>query len=450
MENITLDFEQAKAKHLLFKSKLRAILYGAEVDEAPVLSHHECTVGKWIYNHALKAYGHIPEMMEMECVHADIHTKARDLIKLYKEGKVNAARIGLNDMEKIADRLVGLLSIVEQKIGGSSQSVAMPKYQPNEISIQELFELARANEELDRIIKQQSGTLLKERQLLFDMFMQLPAPIYIVKGAEHVFELINPLGQELIGKKEVLGRKVRDVFPELEGKGYFEIMDKVFQNNEPFFGKELPVQIIKGDGKKHDLFVNISYLPFKETNDEANGILCFAYDVTETVLSRKRIQENEERFRFLSDAMPVQSWTAGADGNVDYVNQRTVDYFNKAATDIAGEGWKEVVHPDDIHLINEKWTASLQTLQPYEAEFRLRNKNGQYRWHLTRANAFVNADGEVKWFGSNTDIHDMKLLQEQIQHSYEDLEVKVRFRNLELEEANMELQKKIEELSAKK
>ena len=82
---IQLDFEQAKAKHLLFKSKLRSILYGAKLtDEAPVLSHFECTVGKWIYNHALKAYGHIPEMQELEKVHADIHTSARQLVALYR------------------------------------------------------------------------------------------------------------------------------------------------------------------------------------------------------------------------------------------------------------------------------------------------------------------------------------------------------------------------------
>ncbi|HYF01982.1 MAG TPA: CZB domain-containing protein, partial [Patescibacteria group bacterium] len=61
MNTVKLDFEQAKAKHLLFKSRLRALLYGGEVDETPVVSHHECAVGKWIYGHALKDYGHYPE-----------------------------------------------------------------------------------------------------------------------------------------------------------------------------------------------------------------------------------------------------------------------------------------------------------------------------------------------------------------------------------------------------
>ena len=110
---IGLDFEQAKAKHLLFKSKLRSILYGIEIDETPVISHYDCAVGKWIYGHAINDYGQIPEMQELEKVHADIHTSARELIALYKADKVDEARKGLEGMEKIADHLVNLLSIVE-------------------------------------------------------------------------------------------------------------------------------------------------------------------------------------------------------------------------------------------------------------------------------------------------------------------------------------------------
>jgi hypothetical protein len=113
---LQLDFEQAKAKHLLFKSRLRSILYGAEIDEIPVISHYECAVGKWIYNHALKVYGHIPEMLELEKIHADIHTSASELVKKYKEGKVEEARKGLVNIEKIADHLIGLLALVENKV----------------------------------------------------------------------------------------------------------------------------------------------------------------------------------------------------------------------------------------------------------------------------------------------------------------------------------------------
>ncbi|MDQ3047452.1 MAG: CZB domain-containing protein [Bacteroidota bacterium] len=109
-DSVKLDFEQARAKHILFKSRLRSILYGIELDETPVLSHYECNVGKWIYNHALRAYGHLTEMVELEKVHAEIHSSARRLVTLYKDGKVEQARLGLQEMENVADHLVELLT----------------------------------------------------------------------------------------------------------------------------------------------------------------------------------------------------------------------------------------------------------------------------------------------------------------------------------------------------
>ncbi|HEV8081433.1 MAG TPA: CZB domain-containing protein, partial [Chitinophagaceae bacterium] len=184
--NVHLDFEQAKAKHLLFKSKLRSILYGAKLtDEAPVLSHFECTVGKWIYNHALKAYGHISEMQELEKVHADIHTSARELVALYKDGKEEEARKGLSGMEKIADHLVGLLAIVEHKLAIEPPRISI-KYKGLEASRSELNDLLLANDALDKKIQQQSGELINERQVLHNFFMQAPASFGILKGPQHI------------------------------------------------------------------------------------------------------------------------------------------------------------------------------------------------------------------------------------------------------------------------
>ncbi len=162
---IQLDFEQARARHLLFKSKLRLILYGVEIDETPVSSHYECAVGKWIYGHALKDYGHLAEMHELERVHADIHTAARDLISLYKGGKVEEARKGLGSMEKIADKLVTLLSVVEIKIKENPSVELIQDYREVlDINLKELYELQKANYELDARMKEQSKELFETRE----------------------------------------------------------------------------------------------------------------------------------------------------------------------------------------------------------------------------------------------------------------------------------------------
>ena len=113
---IKLDFNQARIAHIGFKSKLRSILYGNSTEEEPVKSEYECAVGKWIYGHALERYGNIPEMAELERVHASIHEAARELLALYHEGQQEEARQGLGKVNAIADELIRLLSLIEKKV----------------------------------------------------------------------------------------------------------------------------------------------------------------------------------------------------------------------------------------------------------------------------------------------------------------------------------------------
>jgi PAS domain S-box-containing protein len=447
MENIHLDFEHAKVKHLLFKSKLRSILYGGTEDETLILSNQECTVGKWIYSHALKAYGHIPEMVELEKVHTEIHLVAQQLVDLYKEGKVSAARIGLTHMEDVAERLINLLSAVEKKAIQSTAHQASAHTQAAENILEELNTLTETNKDLDQFIREHSGQLLHERQVLYDVLMQLPATIAILQGPDHVFEFANPAFLNGFPDKDILGKTVKQVLPSLEGQGFFELVDSVFKTGEPFTGKELPISVVLEDGTSITGYINLNYQALRDEMGKIDGVISFSYDVTELVLARKKAQENEERFRFMSDAMPVQTWTANANGEIEYVNKQWETYFGKSAEELIKDGWHNNVFEEDLPVVREKWSACAQSLAPFETELRLKNKDGIYRWHLLRANAFRNAEGLVQWYGTNTDIHDMKQLQDKLKQSYEDLEVKVKFRNLELERANRELQKKLDDLS---
>jgi PAS domain S-box-containing protein len=125
-------------------------------------------------------------------------------------------------------------------------------------------------------------------------------------------------------------------------------------------------------------------------------------------------RESEERYRFLAEAQPDQIWTALPNGELDYVNQRALDYFETPFPELVESGWTQVLHPEDIGQTLERWQTSLATGQPYENEVRLRRASDEsYRWHLSRAVAMTARDGAVvKWFGSNTDIHDRKRAEE--------------------------------------
>jgi PAS domain S-box-containing protein len=135
------------------------------------------------------------------------------------------------------------------------------------------------------------------------------------------------------------------------------------------------------------------------------GTVVEVRDVTEEKRAREALAESERQFRFLADSIPVQVWTARADGALDYVSRRVADYFGRSEAEVVGAGWQAVVHPDHLPRVVERWTRSLQTGEPYEVEFALRDADGEYRWHLARAVAQQAQDGRVvRWFGSNMDI----------------------------------------------
>lgn len=121
-------------------------------------------------------------------------------------------------------------------------------------------------------------------------------------------------------------------------------------------------------------------------------------------------------YRELAEAMPQQVWTAQADGGLDYVNQQVLDYSLRDTRDLLGAGWLCIVHPEDVKACIPLWMHSLQTGEPYEVEFRLlRGSDQTYRWHLGRALAVRDEAGRVvRWLGTNTDIHDRKLVEAEL------------------------------------
>lgn len=308
MSNIILDFQQAKVKHLQFKSNLRSILYGAsDIDENPVLSHYDCTVGKWIYEYALGQYGHLPEMIALENVHADIHSKASELISLYKKGAVLEARSGLSDMEQIADRLVNLLTLLEaQIVNNTAKFKDSPDYQTPERTISELQILARTNEELDKIINRQSMELLHERKMLKDLFMQFPAMIAIFKGANHIIEMANNPFFKFAGKQEIIGKNVFQVLPELKDQGIIDMLDKVFSTGEAFSVKALPVRINNINMLVEEFYLDISFVPLRSANDSIEGIISFSYEVSEFIRSRKILEEKVVQLQQVNDILKVE------------------------------------------------------------------------------------------------------------------------------------------------
>lgn len=118
-------------------------------------------------------------------------------------------------------------------------------------------------------------------------------------------------------------------------------------------------------------------------------------------------------FDVLADFIPQFVWMCTPDGLNIYFNQRWVDYTGLTLEQSYGWGWNTPFHPDDKQAAWDAWNRATVTGEPYLVESRLRAVDGSYRWFLMRGEPLKDATGGVAhWFGSCTDINDLKLTKE--------------------------------------
>jgi PAS domain S-box-containing protein len=149
----------------------------------------------------------------------------------------------------------------------------------------------------------------------------------------------------------------------------------------------------------------------RDASGKATRLVGAHSDVTEQVMAEQALRQSEEEFRSLALAVPHHVWTARPDGALNWFNPRVYEYAGSSPGELDGEKWGKIVHPDDIPGAVAAWTRAIGSGEAYEVEFRLRRADGAYRWFLARAVPARDARGEIsRWIGTNTDVHDQKLI----------------------------------------
>lgn len=144
-----------------------------------------------------------------------------------------------------------------------------------------------------------------ERNRLVEVFRQAPALIAVTQGPTHRISTANAVFRRVLGAhRPIEGLDVRDAFPELEGQGFFELLDGVFATGEPFVGNEILARFDRdGTGVVTDGFFNFVYQPLRDAHDAVTGILIHAVEVTGQVLARKDAEAKAEELLRLTHAL---------------------------------------------------------------------------------------------------------------------------------------------------
>ena len=159
----------------------------------------------------------------------------------------------------------------------------------------------------DDITKHKQGEEIVEfeRQKMFNLFINAPALICVLRGPKHIYELANKPYMQMVGsKRNLIGVPILKAIPELKEQGIFKILDKVYKTGNPFVGNEMPVKFTNPEtGKTEDTVLDFVFQPYRDSNGKVEGIISYASDITSLVNKRKHIEElSRQKDEFISVA----------------------------------------------------------------------------------------------------------------------------------------------------
>src|SRR5438309_2424548 len=284
-----------------------------------------------------------------------------------------------------------------------------------------------------------------EVERLRQLFDHAPGFMAVLRGPEHVFELINAAYLQLVGHRNFVGRPVREALPEVEGQGFFELLDEVYRSGEAFAGRSMVIGLQRAPGAPvEERRVDFVFQPILD-GGMVGGIFVQGYDVTERHVAELALRESEERFRLIADSAPVPMWVTRLDRTRSFVNRAYVEFLGIDYEEAVNFDWRTVIHPDDAERIVAESIAGEATLKPFELVGRYKSGAG-WRWIRSISQPRFGPQGEhVGFIGVAHDITALKEGEGALRELNETLERRVAERTGDLSAALDRLQAEVGE-----
>jgi PAS domain S-box-containing protein len=231
-------------------------------------------------------------------------------------------------------------------------------------------------------------------------------PVFIVYcDADRRYRFVNRGYAERFGfrPEDVIGRRIAEVVGEEAYRSFERHVDAALAGRAVEFEMEVPYPDL---GRR---FMRCAYVPDRDAGGAVRGFVAVIGDATERWLAEERLRESEERFRSMSDSAPVMIWVAGVDKRCNFFNQPWLDFTGRRMEQELGEGWADGVHPDDSDRCLNLYAASFDARREFQLEYRLRRRDGEYRWVLSRGRPRFGSDGSFEgYIGSCIDITEQR------------------------------------------
>jgi PAS domain S-box-containing protein len=263
--------------------------------------------------------------------------------------------------------------------------------------------------------KQLESALEHERLRYRTIFNKAPAVIAMLKGADHTFVMANPLYLELSGKDSLLGLTVKEAFPEVESQGFISLLDDVYNSGRPYEAREAQVRIKRG-GASREFYLDFIYQPYEDAQKCIEGVFFFGIDVTEKVLTRRKIKENEERYKQIVETAQEGIWTWDQNGIVTFCNQKLCEMLEYSEQEVIGNPYTRFMDRSE-HQFASRYFAEVVKGAKKRCELKYRTKNGSIIWAHVSGSAILESGQFKGTMAMVSDVTTRKLAEDKVKKS---------------------------------
>jgi PAS domain S-box-containing protein len=283
----------------------------------------------------------------------------------------------------------------------------------NELSLKQR-ELEEKNREL-HLLKQK----LENLQAKNDKIYENSPTGYFTFDRTGIILSLNKTGSEQLSasKEQIINKSFTDlIMPEHRSKFNMHL-ENVFTYNKRHICE------VKVERKDKSLFYALlESVPSNENGNEISSCRTAVSDITMLKVVEEALKESEIRFQNMANTAPVLIWITDTDALFTFVNNFWLQYTGRTLGQELGMSWLEGIHPDDLDRFMKIYKTSFDLRKSFEVEFRLKKKDGSFRWIISKGVPRFQTDGRFAgYIGSCTDINDQKIIEEKIKGFNEEL-----------------------------
>jgi PAS domain S-box-containing protein len=237
--------------------------------------------------------------------------------------------------------------------------------------------------------------IVAERERQQHLWSQMPGFVGVMAGPQHVFEYVNEAYLSISGRTDFIGKTVRQMFPELEGQGYFELLDQVYSTGEAVVTHAMELRL---HGSDEVQLIDFVYQPVRDANGKVTGIFVGGYEVTEAHRAAAALRASEARLLELNADLERQviqrtqarglTWQVSPDllgalnseGYFETSNPAWKTVLGWSEEEVASTSIFELLHPDDLERTRAGFELTQQGQPAIRFPNRYRCKHGSYRW----------------------------------------------------------------------